>query len=158
MGTTTEALPGNVPEGYYDTARIDPDFPPTERLKPADCFSAAEATREDLAWMRGRDADVEETGRESRAVRIRILRSCAGWGKKPTPAEFYDAVRADTPSKRQRSIIRMWERESTFVERVTAWAEGAYTMRQLVHALHAAGCSDTPIAGEINMWARRRTT
>ena len=82
------------------------------------------------------------------------MSSCAGWKQRPTTGEFYDAVRAEHPTRRQRAIVNMWGREATFYELLEAWTQRAYTDRQLVRALQLAGFDCGDRIREINQWAR----
>ena len=80
--------------------------------------------------------DDSETGRNSRTVRWRFRSSCAGWPRPPTPAEFYEAIRAANPDRRQRVVLRAWFTEATDREMAQAWIEEAYTWPMLVAAIH----------------------
>ena len=60
-------------------------------LLPPEAFSDAEATRRDFQRLCEPGAG---TGRQAAAVHRRIMSSCAGWRRRPTAAEFYEAVRA----------------------------------------------------------------
>ena len=121
-------------------------------LLPPEAFSDDEAPRH--YFHRVCSAD-DRTGRHAEAVHRRIMSSCAGWKQRPTASEFYDAVRAAQPTPRQRSIVRMWGLEATFAELIQAWAQRAYTDRQLARALHLAGFDCGPRIREINQWATR---
>ncbi len=92
----------------------------------------------------------EDLGRKSKAVRIRLIRSCAGWERTPTNAEFHDALRAEKPSARQKAILHTWLSEATMEELWTAEMEGAYTWPELVRALHRAGLQDMHRCAELN--------
>ena len=83
------------------------------------------------------------------------MSSCAGWKERPTAGEFYEAVRADEPTDRQKTIIRMWGAEATLEDLVEAWAQHAYTFRQLVRALHRVGFTCGWRIRTINRWARK---
>ncbi len=83
------------------------------------------------------------------------MSSCAGWRRRPTAAEFYEAVRARRATVRQQAIVDMWGREATFQELLEAWAQGAYTDRQLVRALHLADFNCGDRIREINQWATK---
>ncbi len=100
-----------------------------------------------------RASDAGETGRDSITVKIRLARSCAGWPERPKSAEFYDAIRAEKPDGRQRTILYVFAQEAEWYELIAAWAEGAYTLRQLVAALHRAGHSRCRAARRLNGWA-----
>ena len=80
-----------------------------------------------------------QTGEHSHAVTWRFFSSCAGWPRPPTAEEFYRALRADSPTPRQRGVIRTWLREATYSELLQGWIEEAYTWRELVTAAHRVG-------------------
>ncbi len=96
-----------------------------------------------------------ETGPDSAIVRSLLVKSCAGWHVRPARREFYDAVRATFPTSRQCSLIRTWASEASIAEIIVAWAERAYTIRQLVAALHRAEFAWPERIREINQWAGR---
>ena len=121
-------------------------------LLPPEAFSEAEATPRDFRRLCEPGAG---TGRHAAAVHRRIMSSCAGWRRRPTAEEFYEAVRATRPTARQQAIIDMWGREATFQELLEAWAERAYTDRQLVRALHLADFDCGDRIREINQWATK---
>ena len=111
-----------------------------------------EATRRDFQRLCKPGAG---TGRHAAAVHRRIMSSCAGWKRRPTTEEFYEAVRATRPTVRQQAIVDMWAREATFQELLEAWAQRAYTDRQLVRALHLADFNCADRIREINQWATK---
>lgn len=92
---------------------------------------------------------------QSATVGSRIASSCCGWPVQPTSAEFYDAIHAETPTTRQRVLIRMWAREAEPAQIVLAWAEEVYTLRELVAAFHRAQADHPQVARELNRLARR---
>ena len=94
--------------------------------------------------------DPRQLGRKSRAVRRRLGSSCAGWRRAPRPEELYDAVHASRPGPRQRQLIRTWLQEASREDLLYAWAEGAYTWRELARAVHAAGEQTSPRCADIN--------
>ena len=49
----------------------------------------------------------------------------------------------------------MWGGEATLEDLVEAWAQHAYTFRQLVQALHRAGFTCSSRIRTINRWARK---
>ena len=56
---------------------------------------------------------------------------------------------------RQRNLVRMWASEASIAEIILGWAQRAYTIRELVAAMHRA---DFPFTGRIraiNRWAIR---
>ena len=122
------------------------------KLKPPEAFSDEPAPPEALRSLCP-GLDPALTGRRSHAVQWRIARSCCGWGQPPTTEEFYDAFHTDTPDRRQKSIIYMWGTEATFTELFEAWAQHAYTFRDLVRALHLADFPWPDRIAEINQWA-----
>lgn len=85
----------------------------------------------------------DEIGPNSRTVARRIASACAGWRTPPTSREFFDAVRSEMPSPRQAVIVTMWLREATDDDLILAWAEEAYTFRQLAHAIHRSGAENS---------------
>jgi len=91
----------------------------------------------------------------SSTVDSRINSSCCGWVTRPTGAEFYDAIHAEMPTKRQRALIRMGTKEARPDEIVLAWAEEVYTVRELVAAIHRARADHPQVARELNPLARR---
>ena len=46
----------------------------------------------------------------------------------PTPGEFYEAVRVERPTERQKAIVLMWVTEATTHEIRAAWAQHAYDL------------------------------
>ena len=112
------------------------------RLRPAREFSG-ELASPDLFPC------AEDSGRNAKAVRMRIARSAAGWVVRPTSEEFYDAIRETHPSNRQLSIIRMWAQEAGPREMLTAWVQRAYSWHTLVDTLHRHGLTRR---GELNAY------
>ena len=87
-----------------------------------------------------RNADPgRETGPASAAVARRITKSCAGWLRPTTTREFFEAVHATDPTHRQATLIGMWLREAPIDEVLLACAEEAYTLRELIAAIHRTG-------------------
>ena len=152
-----EALSAHPPTPVDDTPRgsleqrADNTWAPATLLPP-EAFSDEEASPRHFKRLGQPDAG---TGRHAAAVRRRIMSSCAGWKQRPTTCEFYDAVRAEHPTRCQRAIVDMWGREATFYELLEAWAQRAYTDRQLVRALHLTGFDCGDRIREINQWARK---
>ena len=117
----------------------DPDAEPI-MLAPAEAFGDRRGSAE-LRARCGIRTEPGATGPESSAVAARIAGSCAGWVEPPTAAEFFEAVRAEAPTTRQADIISMWLLEATNDEVLLAWAEEAYSFRELVNAIHKAGAA-----------------
>ena len=93
-------------------------------------------------------------GPRSLAVQMHQVSTCAGWAQHPTSREFYDAIRAEKPTDRQRSILLQWMQEARWDTIFAAWAEEVYTMRGLVQALHRAGLTETRWSRRLNRWAQ----
>ena len=117
-------------------------------------FAAPTPRRESATsiWRATIPAAIRE---RSATVRSRIGSSCCGWAVQPTTAEFYDAIRAEAPTTRQRALIRMWAREAEPAQIVLAWAEEVYTFRELVAAFHRAEADHPLVARAFNRLARR---
>ena len=112
--------------------------PPT--LAPIDAFPDEYATADELAAA-GLDADPDATGPRSQTIRGLLGGACAGWRVPPTSIELYDALRADNPTSRQRSIATVLINEASFEELVNAHTEGAFTWRQLARAARRQGAA-----------------
>ena len=123
-----------------------------ETLRPPEAFRD-EGPTEGESRRLGRGTSKHETGRQSITVTLRLAGSCAGWRRRPTSGEFYDAVRAREPDQRQRTILHTFVQEAEWYELMAAWAEKAYTLRELVRALHRAGHGDCRAARTLNGWA-----
>ena len=125
-----------------------------DSLAPPEAFSHRRAdarVRED--YLPGHDPTAIRE--RSSTVDSRISSSCCGWVVPPTVAEFYDAVHAETPTTRQRALIRMWTKEAGPDEIVLAWVEEVHTIRELVAAVHRAQADHPQVARELNRLARR---
>ena len=79
--------------------------------------------------------DEEKTGPKARAFKQRIESSCAGWGRKPTS----EALHEEHPNTYQQALISMWVNEATEAEIMDGWIQEAYTLRELVEAMHRTG-------------------
>lgn len=123
-------------------------------LAPPEAFSDrhADQTLRD-EYLPGHDPSAIRA--RSSTVDSRISSSCCGWVTQPTSAEFYAAIHAEMPTKRQRALIRMWTKEARPDEIVLAWAEEVYTVRELIAAIHRAGADHPQVARELNRLARR---
>ena len=131
--------------------RIDRDAQPLE-LAPPEAFRGTAALGEREVEKLTRSG--REVGRSSGTVTTRVSRSTAGWAKGPSAAEFYDAVRAAGPNRRQYCLISMWVKEATDLELVTAEHEYAYTPRLLATAMHRIGMTYGAEACRMNEWTR----
>lgn len=142
VGLAPVSADGRLPSGSQEYAR----------LLPPEAFSDEGPVRGDFARLRPR-IDPRERRERSATVRARISGSCAGWRERPTSREFYAAVRAAEPDDRQKGLLAMWATETHWRELMQAWAEEAYTLRELVAALHRAGLARCRCAGVLNRWA-----
>ncbi|MCY4026353.1 MAG: hypothetical protein OXH75_08575 [Acidobacteria bacterium] len=152
---TTPAPEGEhrtLSQGEYRAQWEDP-FPRCA-LRPAADFGDEYPSAEEVQRLRP-GLDPADTGPDSRAVQTLLTKSCAGWHRHPTSREFYEAVRAPAPTSRQRSLIWTWTSEAELADIIVAWAERAYTIRQLVAAMHRAEFAWAERIREINQWARR---
>ncbi len=135
------------------------EYQRTCKLLPPEHFSDEPAPPETLYQLfpqtRRHPFDPTRVGRRSQAVAARIATSCCGWPVKPTPDEFYDAIRNPRPSDREKALILMWIKEATMPEIMRAWSQQVYTWRQLVAALHRVEYSYSPRIAIINGWTQR---
>lgn len=104
-------------EGLLEDIEIDDDAPPEileyareqgyrpahPRVLPPERFSDARATPEQCGMVNA-PTGPDDTGPKSKTIRMRLACSCAGWKRPPTSDEFYEAVRAEKPDKRQWAI------------------------------------------------------
>ena len=125
-------------------------------LAPIDAFPDEYSTADDLAAIR-LDADPNATGPNSQAIRGLLGGACAGWRVGPTSAELYDALRADQPTNRQRSIATVLVNEASFEDLVNAHMEGAFTWRQLARAARRQGTVPPQRIRQINAFATPRS-
>ncbi len=107
-------------------------------LAPIEAFPDDYATADQLAAIRP-DADPDATGPHSQVIRGLLGGACAGWRVRPTSVELYHALRADNPTRRQRSIATVLINEASFEELVNAHTEGAFTWRRLARAARRQG-------------------
>ena len=107
-------------------------------LVPIDAFPDEYSTADDLAAVR-LDTDPNATGPRSQTIRGLLGGACAGWRVRPTSVELHDALRADNPTSRQRSIATVLINEASFEDLVNAHTEDAFTWRQLARAARRQG-------------------
>ena len=124
--------------------------PPT--LAPIDAFPDEYAAAPDLAAIH-LQADPDAAGPHSQTIRGLLGGACAGWRVRPTSVELYDALRADNPTNRQRSIAAVLINEASFEELVNAHTEGAFTWRQLARAARHQGSVPPLRIRQINAFA-----
>ena len=142
----------DLPPRLVDVAKTTPYRPEDALLLPAERFSNRPAS----AWhgrLINAAAEPERTRGQSQAVALRLSRSCSGWEQRPSSNELYEAIRAKTPTQRERAILECWASEADWEELLQAWTEHAYTFRELAAALHRAGLSRCPAAAALNSWA-----
>ena len=106
-------------------------------LPAAETIHSARAPLE-LRWL-DLNWDEEKTGPRARALTSRIKSSCAGWRKEPTSEELYEALHAQQPDAYQQALVSMWVNEATNTEIMDGWIQKAYTLRELVEAMHKTG-------------------
>ena len=140
------------PLGEYASRAPELERARIHTLRVPERFPDATSTDEECLRL-GYGKDLEQVGPKSRSVMLRLGTSCAGWTVRPTATEFYEAVRAAEPTGRQRAILGTFAQEAEWWELIAAWAERAYTIRQLVTALHRSGHAKCYAARWINGWA-----
>ena len=121
-------------------------------LAPIDAFPDEYSETDDLAAIH-LHADPNATGPHSQTIRGLLGGACAGWPLRPTSAELYDALRADNPTNRQRSIATVLINEASFEDLVNAHTEGAFTWRQLARAARRQGTVPPFRIRQINAFA-----
>ena len=80
------------------------------------------------------------------------MSSCAGWPRMPTGEELYEALHAEHPDAYQQAAVGMWANEATEAEIMDGWIQEAYTLRELVAAMHRTGNTWN---NSRNRWIRR---
>ena len=98
----------------------------------------------------------EGRGPEAEAIKGLLAGSCAGWEKRPTSAEFYEAMRAAEPTGRQMTIIRVVTTEGSTREICLAYLQGAFTWRQLARAMRQQRVYKSRLARYVNRYAETR--
>ena len=101
-------------------------------------------------YERARDAGP----RNSPIVEGRFAQVCCGWREPPTAEELYEAVHAEAPTPRQRAVFTTWLYESPEYELLEGWADGVYTIRELVRAMHRHGWETGPRSQYLNNFAQ----
>ena len=87
------------------------------------------------------DYDPEATGAAAPVLHWRVASSCAGYARKASGGELYEALHAENPTIRQKALVSMWVNEATDSEIVRGLAQQAYTLRDLVSAMHRSDCT-----------------
>lgn len=150
-------LGANPPREIVEILRTQGHGPRERQLLPAGRFSN-EPAAEWQCRLANSPTTADSIRERSRTVEVRLRRSCAGWAQPPGSREFYEAVRARAPNARQKAILDAWAREATWTEVLHGWTEHAYTLYELVAALHRAGLSRCLCAATLNKWASRPAT
>lgn len=132
----------------------NPDRQPCPHA-PLEAFSDTLADDRHAEFLTGR-RPWPHRGRNSSAVSFVLGSRCCGWKTEPTPSEFYDAIRAPTPTLRQESMLRCWLCEAEISDWWRAWAEQAYTMRMLARATRRTKASTWDRIRTLNTWAKNR--
>ena len=73
-----------------------------------------------------------------------------------TTTQYPEAHTHDTlwpEDRRQVAILDAWAYQAAWTEALQAWAEHAYTLRELAAALHRAGLARCRLAATLNRWA-----
>ena len=95
-------------------------------------------------------------GPQAGVVRSVLAGACSGWGQRPDGEEFYEAMRAESPTSRQQTINGVLIAEGSLHEVLLAHLQGAFTWRQLVRAMHRRGHYKPRLAAFVNRFAMRR--
>ena len=80
---------------------------------------------------------------------------CSEWRDQPRTGELSAAFEAEAPTGRERQLLDAWANRTTPAEALRAWTAGAFTLRRLAQALHAAGLDRCRLAKSLNNWASR---
>ena len=114
-----------------ETARRDEEENPERRtqLRPLEDFSDEYADPTKYKTVKQ-----ERVGRKSATIDGMIAGECCGWPEPPTSDEVYEAMRAESPTERQQSMIDMVLR-ADFETLFGGWMEGAFTWRQVARAI-----------------------
>ena len=89
------------------------------------------------------EPEPQKRGGQSPALQDIINGSCQGWQVRPTGAELHEAFRAGEPTTRQQALLYAWFIEGTTGHWIEAWAQQAYSDRQLVASIHRIGFTRT---------------
>ena len=126
------------------------EIPPEARqpipVLPPERFSDAYAPADPKFAGEGRGPDAAE-------IDALLASSCAGWKQRPTPREFYEAVRTLEPSRRQEMIINVLITEAPNDVVALAFLQGAFTWRQLAAAMRRRGLYSARLAQYVNLHA-----
>ena len=93
-------------------------------------------------------------GPECEAIAGLLNRACCGWPQRPTPQEFYEAMRTPVRTARQRAIVRVLIVEGTTDTVALGYLDGAYTWRQLAQAMRENNHYSAELADYVNRHAK----
>ena len=96
-------------------------------LRPTDAFNN-EYCKDEAGIGKGR-------GPGSGIIADLLTGCCSGWAVRPTSDEFYEAMRAQTPTRRQQTIASVLIDEATRDQVLLAYWQQAFTWRQLARAM-----------------------
>lgn len=120
----------------------DEDEDHVERLRAPETFPAEYAPpRPDVPGRRGP---------ESSTVDGVLTSGCCGWSRPPSAREFFEAMQADEPTKRQTAVGSAFVDEADIDEILMAHLEGAFTWRQLAALMHRLGRETSPLSTYLN--------
>ena len=136
-------------ENERRTREENPDAP--AQLRPLDDFSDEYADPTEY-----RTVDQARVGPKSAVLQGLIDGDCCGWAKSPTSEEFYEAMRAEKPTARQKSLAGVLLR-ARFWDLMGAWMEAAFTWRQLARAMSRRQWQEPQRVREINRSATWRS-
>ena len=98
----------------------------------------------------------EGRGPDSDAIRGLIAGSCCGWEAAPTSGEFYEAMRANTPTERQNVVAGTLLAEASNDTLAPAFLQGAFTWRRVAAVLRRRGAYSSRQARYVNLHATSR--
>ena len=136
MGSPSASLRPTPP-----CATTERGFAPQREQRPESDLPSADTETYMLVGLRRSLA--RRSGPESIALQDVINGSCQGWKERPTGRELYNAFRAANPTTRQLALLRTWFVEATLGQLIEAWAQQAYSDRQLVESIHRIGFTQT---------------
>ena len=109
-------------------------------VAPPEAFSPRLAP-DGLAALVNPGADPAWIGERAAALDFVIGRRMCGYSDPPTAKEIYDGLREAEPAGRRRLAVTAWLMESSFEEKLEAWAQQAYSWRMLAAAMGRFGLS-----------------
>ena len=119
-----------------ETARRDEEENPERPTKVRSLESFSDEYADPTKY---KTVNQKRIGRKSATIKGMIAGECCGWPEPPTSDEVYEAMRAERPTRRQRSMIDMVLR-ADFEKVFGAWMEGAFTWRQVARAIGRQAC------------------